>query len=164
MAQLSAPVKVVVGVSELLLAKNTKKARVRVELPDGLATAQQTPAIDMQGGNRSVRVDWSISIPIQPGGSAWTALEAALDRRAQPEAAAIRFTVLDESTGVIGDAVVDLSRLAEYGRYDKESPKMTLNVVDKRGVAHGQLIAYVQALEAVRLVLKGPHRHRRRYR
>ena len=154
-AQRSAPATVVVGVSELLLAKNTKKARVRVELPDGLATAQQTPAIDMQGGNRSVRVDWSISIPIQPGGSAWTALEAALERRAQPEAAAIRFTVLDESTGVIGDAVVDLSRLAEYGRYDKESPKMTLNVVDKRGVAHGQLIAHVQALEAVRLVLKG---------
>ena len=154
-AQRSAPATVVVGVSELLLAKNTKRARVRVELPDGLATAQQTPAIDMQGGNRSVRVDWSISIPIQPGGSAWTALEAALERRAQPEAAAIRFTVLDESTGVIGDAVVDLSRLAEYGRYDKESPKMTLNVVDKRGVAHGQLIAHVQALEAVRLVLKG---------
>jgi len=153
--QRTEPATVVVGVSELLLAKNTKKARVRVELPDGLATAQQTPAIDMQGGNRSVRVDWSISIPIQPGGSAWTALEAALERRAQPEAAAIRFTVLDESTGVIGDAVVDLSRLAEYGRYDKESPKMTLNVVDKRGVAHGQLIAHVQALEAVRLVLKG---------
>ena len=80
MAQHSTPATIVVGVSELLLAKHTKKARVRVELPDGLATAQQTPAIDMQGGNRSVRVDWSISIPIQPGGSAWTALEAALPK------------------------------------------------------------------------------------
>ena len=147
------------GVVQLILSSDSvRSAKVRVSTPNMVAGKLETATHQILPGQKPLRFDWKHRIPVYPGSHAWEGLENALGQaRSRPGAATIAFAVIDVDKGTeVAKATVDLARLSSYGAHEAEAASQTLNVNDAHGRAHGQLIVQVRALEAVRLVLKGP--------